>query len=235
MKHLGDITKINGAEIAPVDVCTFGAPCQDLSVAGKRQGMSSELMGDEETTRSGLFFDAIRLIKEMRKHYAEEQLERRTRSDKSVGDDWRYDRPWVCPRFTVYENVPGALSSNNGYDWQAVLTESIRVIDEEAPPIPVPEKGWPKQGVVCGDGWSLAWAEHNAQDFGVPQRRRRLSLLCDYGGLSALEILSDIHPAIGCRPEVSAVGESLSGDTEQGEEEGQATAGDSGESPFATG
>lgn len=229
MRHLGDITKINGAEIAPVDVITYGAPCQDLSVAGKRAGMTSELMGDEATTRSGLFFDALRIIKEMRR--ADE--ERNGRSGELVRPAG--DSPWVRPRYTIYENVPGALSSHEGRDWQAVLTESIRVIEPEAPPVPLPTGGWPSEGMVYGDGWSAAYCLHDAQHFGIPQRRKRLSLVMDYEGYTAGKVLSDIHLGEQCRSEVQSVSQSLPWDSEQGGTERQGTSGDSEESPFAAG
>ena len=118
MKHLGDITKINGAEIEPVDVITGGSPCQDLSVAGKRAGLAG--------ARSGLFMEQIRIVKEMREH---------DRANGRTGD-------MVRPRFMVWENVPGAFSSNKGQDFAAVLEEIIRIAEPEAPDIEVPEKGW---------------------------------------------------------------------------------------------
>lgn len=116
IKHLGDVTKINGAEIKKVDCITFGAPCQDLSVAGKRAGMKHEAVGDAETTRSGLFYEAVRIIKEMR-----EDDKCNGRSDESLR-----------PRFAVYENVPGALSSNKGEDFRCVLEELAKVIQDDA-------------------------------------------------------------------------------------------------------
>ena len=227
MIQLGDVTKINGAEIPPVDVITYGSPCQDVSIAGKRKGMSSELQGDEETTRSGLFFDSIRIIKEMRQH--DEELRR---TDELV----RNARSWVRPRFTILENVPGIFSSNQGEDFRAVLEETIRVVEPEAPGIPVPKGGWPPEGMVCGDTWSIAWTVHDAQFHGVPQRRKRLSLVCDYGGMAAYKVLSLCYTPAGCGSEqVCPESESLSGDSEQSGETGQGTAGDSEESPFAAG
>ena len=118
MKHYGDITKINGAEVPAVDVVTFGAPCQDLSVAGKRAGMKSTLAGDKETTRSGLFYEAIRIIKEMRNE---------SRQLCMRGADEH-----IRPRYAVYENVPGAFSSNKGEDFRCVLEEIAKVTDENA-------------------------------------------------------------------------------------------------------
>jgi len=181
--HLGDITKINGAEIPPVDVITFGAPCQDLSVAGKRAGMKHESAGDDETTRSGLFYEAVRIIKEMREHDRELHG---GRSDVNLR-----------PRYAVYENVPGAFSSNKGADFQAVLTEIVRIVCKDADDVPMPEKGkWPKAGILYGVGdngqpFSVAWRLHDAQYWGVPQRRKRLAVLADFNGLTAGEILFD--------------------------------------------
>lgn len=130
MKHLGDITKINGFNAPPVNVIIGGSPCQDLSVAGKRAGLAGE--------RSGLFMEQIRLIKEMRK--ADEQRGRTGRE--------------VRPRFMVWENVPGAFSSNKGADFGAVLQETLRVIEPEAPDVPMPRNGWPLAGCLFGAGGS---------------------------------------------------------------------------------
>jgi DNA (cytosine-5)-methyltransferase 1 len=168
MKHLGDITKINGAEIEIVDVITGGSPCQDLSIAGKRAGLAG--------ARSGLFMEQIRIVKEMREH---------DRANGRTGD-------MVRPRFMVWENVPGAFSSNKGQDFAAVLKEIIRIAEPEAPDIDVPEKGWPTWGGYhdeVGGRWSVAWRVHDAQYWGVPQRRRRISLVADFGGDTAGEIL----------------------------------------------
>ena len=173
MKHYGDITKINGAEVEPVWIVCGGSPCQDLSVAGKRAGLKHADKGDEETTRSGLFMDQIRIIKEMREH------------DKASG---RTDK-FIRPRFMVWENVPGAFSSNNGEDFRAVLEETAKVADKDAF-IPGPPKGkWTPAGCIMGDGWSIAWRVHDAQFWGVPQRRKRIALVADFGGESAPEIL----------------------------------------------
>ena len=156
MKHLGDITLIHGNEIEPVDCIIGGSPCQDLSVAGKRAGLSGE--------RSGLFMEQIRIVKEMRNRYGK-------------------------PRYMVWENVPGAFSSNSGEDFRAVLEEITKIADETAV-IPRPPKGkWSCAGCVMGDGWSVAWRTHDAQFWGVPQRRRRIALVADFGGESAPEIL----------------------------------------------
>ena len=179
MKHLGDITKINGAEIEIVDVITGGSPCQDLSIAGKRAGLAG--------ARSGLFMEQVRIVKEMREH---------GRKSGRTGD-------MVRPRFMVWENVPGAFSSNKGRDFAAVLEEIIRIAEPEAPDIEVPEKGWPTWGGYhdeVGGRWSVAWRVHDAQYWGVPQRRRRISVVADFGGDTAGEILFERkcvsrHPA----------------------------------------
>ena len=166
LKHLGDISKINGAEIEPVDIITFGSPCQDLSVAGKRAGLKHEDNGDDETTRSGLFMEAVRIIKEMR--------------EKTNGE---------YPRFAVWENVPGAFSSNKGEDFRIVLEELVKVVEPTAVMPAVPQFGWAYADSYCGDGWSLAYRVFDAQYWGVPQRRRRIYLVADFGGQCAREIL----------------------------------------------
>ena len=166
MKHLGDISKVNGGEIEPVDIITFGSPCQDLSVAGKRAGLKHEENGDDETTRSGLFMEAVRIIKEMR---------------KATNGEY--------PRFAVWENVPGAFSSNNGEDFRIVLQELIKIPEPNAVMPDVPKKGWAYADSYCGDGWSLAYRVFDAQYWGVPQRRRRIYLVADFGGQRAREIL----------------------------------------------
>lgn len=165
MIHLGDITKINGATAPIVDCIIGGSPCQDLSIAGKRAGLSGE--------RSGLYMEQIRVIREMREH------------DRANGRSGEFIRP----RYMVWENVPGAFSSNHGKDFAAVLEEAIRVAEPEAPPVPVPPKGWTTSGCLVGDGWSVAWRVLDAQFWGVPQRRRRIALVADFGGRTAPEIL----------------------------------------------
>ena len=168
MKHFGDITKISGYELPIVDVITGGSPCQDLSVAGGRAGLDGE--------RSGLFLEQIRIVKEMREH------------DRSTGRAGFL----VRPRYMVWENVPGALSSNKGKDFQTVLTEIVRVSQPEAPDVPMPDNGkWSKSGCLYDDmgRWSIAWRIHDAQFWGVPQRRKRIALVADFGGLSAPEVL----------------------------------------------
>lgn len=168
MKHYGDITKLNGAELPLVDVVCGGSPCQDLSVAGKRAGLDG--------ARSGLFMEQIRVIKEMRDECAR-QLQMR-------GSDEH-----IRPRYMVWENVPGAFSSNKGEDFRAVLEETARIADKDAV-IPRPTKNkWMPSGCIMGDGWSIAWRVHDAQFWGVPQRRKRISLVADFGGQSAPEIL----------------------------------------------
>lgn len=166
MKHLGDVSKVKGGEIEPVDIITFGSPCQDMSIAGKRAGLKHADMGDDETTRSGLFLEAIRIIKEMR--------------EATNG---------VYPRFAVWENVPGAFSSNKGEDFRTVLEEFIRVKEKDAVMPPVPKAGWAYADYIRGDGWSVAYRTFDAQYWGVPQRRRRIYLVADFTGQRAGEIL----------------------------------------------
>lgn len=166
MKHLGDVSRIKGAEIEPVDIITFGSPCQDMSVAGKRAGLKHTAVGDEETTRSGLFMEAIRIIKEMRV--------------KTNG---------IYPRFAVWENVPGAFSSNRGEDFRLVLEEFIKITEPNAVMPAVPQAGWAYADCISGDGWSLAYRVFDAQHWGVPQRRRRIYLVADFRGECAGKIL----------------------------------------------
>lgn len=166
MKHLGDVSRIKGAEIEPVDIITFGSPCQDMSVAGKRAGLKHTAVGDEETTRSGLFMEAIRIIKEMRV--------------KTNG---------IYPRFAVWENVPGAFSSNRGEDFRLVLEEFIKITEPNAVMPAVPQAGWAYADCISGDGWSIAYRVFDAQYWGVPQRRRRIYLVADFRGECAQEIL----------------------------------------------
>ena len=160
MKHLGDITKIHGDQIEPVDCITFGSPCQGLSMAGKKLGF--------DDNRSVLFLDAARIIKEMR-----------------TATNGMY------PTFAVWENVPGAFSSNGGEDFRAVLEELARVEQPDASiPRPSGRGGrWSKAGAIAGNGWSLAWRQLDAQYWGVPQRRKRIALVADFGGQRAAEIL----------------------------------------------
>lgn len=169
MKHVGDITKIHGYDLEPVDVITGGSPCQDLSVAGKRAGLSGE--------RSGLFMDQMRIVKEMREH------------DRECGRADEYCRP----RHLIWENVPGAFTSGayRGADFAAVLEEVVKVVEPEAASILVPDKGWPSSGIITDDlgRFSIAWRVHDAQFWGVPQRRKRICLVADFAGRSAGEIL----------------------------------------------
>lgn len=186
MLHLGDICKINGAEIEPVWCITGGSPCQDLSIAGKRAGLAG--------ARSGLFMEQVRIVKEMRE------------ADKRNGRTG----DMVRPRYLVWENVVGAFSSNKGKDFAAVLEEIIKIVEPEAPGIEVPEKGWPTWGGYhdeMGGRWSVVWRTHDAQYWGVPQRRRRISVVADFGGDTASEIQFD--------------GESVSGDIAESGEAGE--------------
>ena len=164
VKHLGDINSINGAEIEPVDIITFGSPCTDLSVAGKRQGLNAE--------RSGLFFQAIRIIKEMR-----------------GATNGKY------PRFAVWENVTGAFSSNGGEDFRCVLEELCKIKNTNIS-VPKPEK-WTKAGNIMGDDFSLAWRTFDAQYWGVPQRRMRIYLVADFAGGCASKILFESEGVSG--------------------------------------
>ena len=190
MTHLGDITKIDWFHVPPVDVVTGGSPCQDLSVAGKRAGLAGE--------RSGLYMEQIRCVKELRQA---DELQGRT----GVA---------IRPRYMVWENVPGAFSSNGGEDFRAVLEEAAKIAQPDAV-IPRPPNGkWTNSGAIVGDGWSIAWRVHDAQFWGVPQRRRRIALVCDFGGLSAPEILFERK--------------GLSGDFEPGGTQREETAGGAG-------
>lgn len=203
MKHYGDITKISGYELPIVDCITGGSPCQDLSVAGNRAGLKGE--------RSGLFMEQVRIVKEMRD------------ADRASGRTGQF----VRPRYMVWENVPGAFSSGTpkGSDFAAVIEEIIKVAEPDADVcVCVPDKGWTKAGCFYAeDGkWSIAWRVHDAQFWGAtqyadgrvlalgtPQRRRRIALVADFGGMSAPEILFERK--------------GLSGDIEQGGEEGKGT------------
>ena len=164
VKHLGDINSINGAEIEPVDIITFGSPCTDLSVAGKRQGLNAE--------RSGLFFQAIRIIKEMR-----------------GATNGKY------PRFAVWENVTGAFSSNGGEDFRCVLEEFCKIKDADLS-VPKPAK-WEKAGEILGKDFSFAWRTFDAQYWGVPQRRMRIYLVADFDGGCASKILFESEGVSG--------------------------------------
>ncbi len=175
MIHLGDITKIDGAKIPVVDVICGGSPCQDLSVAaGNRKGLAGE--------RSGLFMEQIRIIKEMR----EEDI-KNGRTDNAIR-----------PRYAVWENVPGAFSSAEGEDFKAVLEEFCKIHDNTIT-VPRPDDGkWKSAGaIVLGRQFSLAWRVLDAQHWGVPQRRRRIYLVADFGGTTASEILFKQESLLG--------------------------------------
>ena len=210
-KHYGDISKLNGAELEPVDIITGGSPCQDLSMSGKRKGVKRHCPScgyetdaqDEETlcplcdtelkyTRSGMFMEQIRVIKEMRRATNGKQ-----------------------PRFMLWENVPGAFSSNKGQDFKAVLEETIRVKREISLPRP-PKDKWQNAGCIVGDGYSVAWRVVDARYCGVPQRRRRIVLIADFGGERAGEILFERY--------------SLRGNFAQSQDERERTAGDTADS-----
>ena len=188
MKHLGDINKLNGADLEPVTIIAGGSPCQDMSIAGKREGLDG--------SRSNLFREQIRIIKEMRE------------SDRAAGRTGTQIRP----RYMVWENVPGAFSSNKGKDFQAVLQEIVSITDEESN-VPLPPKGkWQTAGCIMGDHFSIAWQVLDAQYWGVPQRRKRIYLVADFGGNTAPKILFER--------------EGLSGNFTESREAWQRTAGD---------
>ena len=190
MKHYGDITKIKGSSVEIVDVITGGSPCQDLSVAGKREGLAG--------ARSGLFMEQIRIIKEMRTEDA--------RANNNLG---RYARP----RFMVWENVTGAFTSNNGEDFRAVLEETAKIKDASAV-IPGPASGkWAKAGCIVGAGWSIAWRVHDSQFCGVPQRRKRIALVADFGGYAASEVLFERKSLFGDPTPCAGKGEDTAADT----------------------
>lgn len=181
MRHLGNVAEVHGDKIPPVDVIMFGSPCQDMSVAGKRAGLDG--------SRSGLFHEAIRIIKEMR--------------EKTNGE---------YPKYAVWENVPGAFSSNHGEDFRCVLEAFAGVCDEKVS-IPGPARGkWAPAGEVVGIGYSVAWRTLDAQYWGVPQRRKRIYLVADFAGGRAGEILFER--------------ESVRGDSAAGRAPGQGAAAD---------
>lgn len=189
MVHLGDITKMSGYTIPPVDVVTFGSPCQDLSIAGKRAGMAGE--------RSGLFSEAVRIIREM-----------------------RYATFGAYPKYAVWENVPGAFSSNKGEDFHAVLQSLCRVIDPDATiPRPTDARGgikWPRAGAILADHYSLAWRTMDAQHWGVPQRRLRISLVLDLTGGRAGEVLFEPESLRGHFAPGITPGQAVAGAVENG-------------------
>ena len=166
VRHYGDVSSVSGAELPPVDIITFGSPCQDMSIAGKRSGLDG--------SRSSLFYEAIRIVKEMRCA---------TNGEK--------------PRFIVWENVPGAFSSNKGADFKAVL-ESVIGVAEPSAEVPAPDqKGWPDADYYLGDGWSVAYRVLDAQGWGVPQRRKRIYLVADFAGQSAPKVLFESEGVSG--------------------------------------
>ena len=178
MKHYGDVSKLDGAKLPPVDIITFGSPCQDMSVAGRRAGLDG--------SRSNLFYEAVRIVREMREA---------TNGEK--------------PRYIVWENVPGAFSSNGGEDFKAVLDTIRRVKDPKAD-TPRPAK-WPNAGCILADDHSVAWRVFDAQYWGVPQRRKRIYLVADFAG--------------GCAEKILFESEGLSGYTPQGFRSWQGSAG----------
>ena len=179
MEHVGDITKLKGEELAPVDIITGGSPCQNLSIAA---GIRSGLAGPQ----SGLFMEQIRVTKEMR--CADEK---RGRTNE-----------FVRPRYFVWENVPGAFSSAGGEDFKTVLQETIRIVSDGVS-IPRPEDGiWKSAGCILGEQFSLAWRVLDAQHWGLAQRRRRIFLVTDFGGHTAPKILFEQDSLFGDIKEV---------------------------------
>ena len=186
MKHYGDVSGLKGSELEPVDIITFGSPCQDLSIAGKRAGI-------QEGQRSNLFFEAIRIVKEMREE-----------------TDGRY------PRYIVWENVPGAFSSNGGEDFRSVL-EAVIGVKEKGVQVPAPDHNrWPKADLYLGDGWSVAYRVLDAQYWGVPQRRARIYLVADFAGGRAPEILFKSDGLSGYTPQGIGTWEGTAGGAEEG-------------------
>ena len=168
MKHYGDVSKMDGADVEPVDIITFGSPCQDMSIAGRREGLDG--------SRSSLFYEAVRIVKEMR-----------------CATDGKH------PRYIVWENVPGAFSSNKGADFQSVLEEICSVKGYEIHTAR-PER-WPAAGEIVADDFSLAWRVFDAQYWGVPQRRKRIYLVADFAGGSAGKILFESEGVSGYTPQ----------------------------------
>ena len=189
MKHLGNVAEVDGGEIPPVDIITFGSPCQDMSVAGKRAGMKHAEKGDDATTRSGLFYEAIRIIREMRE-----------------ATHGKY------PAFAIWENVPGAFSSNKGEDFRYVLEEFAKIC-EGGCSIPRPEGGkWNHAGEIVGNGFSVAWRLCDAQYWGVPQRRKRIYLVADFAGRRAGKVLFERESMRGNSAPGRAPGEETAAD-----------------------
>lgn len=194
MLHVGDITKLDGAKLPPVNIICGGSPCQDLSVAGARAGLAG--------ARSGLFMEQVRIVKEMR---AED--ERRGRTAHAIR-----------PRYMVWENVPGAFSSGEpkGEDFRIVLEEICR-IKSNTVYVPRPERSWESAGlIVLGDTFSLAWRVLDAQYWGVAQRRRRIFLVADFAGLSAGKILFEQDSLLGYSQESKGTGQGTSAPAQSG-------------------
>jgi DNA (cytosine-5)-methyltransferase 1 len=189
MCHLGDITKINGGDIEPVDIISFGSPCQDLSISGLRAGLDGK--------RSGLFMQAVRVIKEMRN-----------------ATNGKY------PTTVIWENVPGAFSSNKGRDFKTVIQE-IACIAEAGVSIPRPSEksGWLAAGGIVGDCWSLAWRVLDSKYWGVPQCRKRIYLVADFTSRCAGEILFNQESDTGNNEKGENEGSRLAGNTESGDKE----------------
>ena len=183
MKHYGDVSRMDGGKIEPVDVITFGSPCQDMSIAGKRAGLDG--------SRSNLFYEAMRIVKEMR-----------------CATDGKY------PRYIVWENVPGAFSSNKGADFQSVLEKICSVKGYEIH-TPRPER-WANAGEIMADDFSLAWRVFDAQYWGVPQRRKRIYLVADFAGGSAGKILFESEGVSGYTPQGFRSWQGTAGTFEEG-------------------
>lgn len=183
MRHLGDISKINGANIEPVDIITFGSPCQGLSVAGLQKGL-----GDE---RSALFMEAIRIIKEMRE-----------------ATNGKY------PKWAIWENVPGAFSSNAGQDFKAVLEELIKIVEPNAVMPDVPKKGWAYADSYWGNEWSIAYRVLDSQYLRTAQRRRRIYLVLDLRGQRARKVLFERESLRGDFTESRAPWQGITAKTE---------------------
>lgn len=193
VKHLGDICKIKGSELEPVDIITFGSPCQNMSIAGNREGIKHITIGSNETTQSGLFIEAIRVIKEM-----------------------RLATNGVYPRYAVWENVCGAFNSNKGEDFRTVLEEFIRISESNAVMPKVPKAGWAYADCISGNGWSIAYRTFDAQYWGVPQRRRRIYLVADFRGGRAKEILFEQEGLRGHTAQSGTQGQEIAGDIGNG-------------------
>ena len=183
MKHYGDVSVLNGAELPPVDIITFGSPCQDMSIAGKRSGLDG--------SRSSLFYEATRIVKEM-----------------------RFKTNGKYPRFIVWENVPGAFSSNKGEDFRCVLEEICKVKDTEFS-VPASDK-WANAGEIVGEGFSVAWRLFDAQFWGVPQRRKRIYLVADFADGCAGKILFESEGLSGYTPQGFRAWESSTSDSREG-------------------